>query len=99
MARRELTVGYSRKLSDGNFGSEEVSASLTEPLEPGQDAEELLCELAGQAADFVYGRLAHSRSAAVRAAVETRDERLARIARRPRVDEVDGEEDVIQGVG
>ena len=66
---REVSVGYSRRVSDGNFGSEEANAHLTVTLKPGQEAKDVLADLASQATDFVYARLAGSRTRAVRDAV------------------------------
>jgi|SRR5262245_24031271 len=78
----ELTavkVAYSLTLSNGNYGSERVEATYWANVRPGQDPEELECDLAGRARDFVEGRLKASRFEAVRQALETPEERRARL--------------------
>ncbi len=102
-----VKVDYSRTLSDGAYGSERSGVSFWANVRPGQDVDELLCDLAGQALEFVEARLKRSRSEAVRQALETPEERRARLeaeeaawreerrqlrARRAAVDEIDGEQ-------
>ena len=69
MEIREVSAGFSRRVSDGNFGSEESNAHFVVTLKPGQDARAALWELADRAEEVVYARLAQSRSASVRRAV------------------------------
>lgn len=66
---REVTAGYVCRVSNGNFGSEEVSCVLRAGLRPGQDDDEVFAELAGRATESVVGRLSGSRWPAVRQAV------------------------------
>ena len=65
----EVRFGFSRRISDGNFGSEEASAQVVATLQPGQQHDLVLAELASVAVGHVYGRLSQSRSPNVRRAV------------------------------
>ena len=65
----EVRFGFSRRVSDGNFGSEEAHAEVAAAPKPGQDHDLLLAELASVAVGHVYGRLSQSRSPNVRRAV------------------------------
>lgn len=100
-----VKLSYSLSLSNGNYGSERVEVSYWATVGPDQDADELECELAGRARDLVEGRLKASRFEAVREALETPEERRARLeaaqaaweaertareARRAAMDEGDG---------
>ncbi len=110
---REVAVGFDRKVSDGNFGSEGVSVHLTAAVREGQDAEEVIAELAAQSTEAVYGRLSGSRSRVVRDAVSrlTEEERRYDAYQTARMDaerdaqryvskpDVDEEDDPDAGVG
>ncbi len=66
---REVTAGYVCRVSNGNFGSEEVSSVLRAAVRPGQDDDEVFAELVGRATESVLGRLSGSKWSAVRDAV------------------------------
>jgi Arc/MetJ-type ribon-helix-helix transcriptional regulator len=74
-----VQVEYARTLSDAAYGSERSGVSLWANVRPGQDVDDLLCDLAGDAREFVEARLKASRSEAVRQALETPEERRARL--------------------
>ena len=72
-----VSVGYSRKLSDGNYGSEEVSVAYTAPVAEGQRPAGLTKELVNLAREAALAQLRDSTARTVRLAASamTEDER------------------------
>jgi hypothetical protein len=79
---REVTAGYVCRVSNGNFGSEEVSCVLRAGVRPGQDDDGVFAELVGRATESVLGRLSGSKWSAVRQAVSALSGPLAEADRR-----------------
>ena len=73
-----VSVGYSRKLSDGTFGSEEVSVAYTASVAEGQSVLHLTHQLVHQGRDAALALLQASDSAAVRRAAGAMSERERR---------------------
>ena len=91
----EVSVEYSRTINLGNYESERLQIGYAQTVEPGDDPDGLVVELAGQARVIVDARL---RIAAEQRRLERSQAWYGRAAR-PKVDEADGEEDDPAEVG
>ena len=85
----EVSIEYGRTVNLGNYESERLQVGLTSTVDDGDDAQDVICDLAGQAKEIVQGRL---REAAEQRRLE-RDRAFYGRSARPKVDELDGEED------
>lgn len=70
MQFQDVTLEYGRTVSDGNFGSERVSVTLTASREPGESTATLVEALGTLARDLVTDQLRQARTHGVRRAIE-----------------------------